>query len=79
VADKFKGAGSVFSRDGGKLYYLVRRGPARSDEYGELWSADLRAGKTERVLSDFVVTAYDISSDGKRALLRTRNGVFVRL
>jgi serine/threonine protein kinase len=63
---KHQQAGSVFSPDGKRLFYLVRRVSARSFEYGELWAADLETGRTERMLADFVVTGYDISSDGKR-------------
>jgi eukaryotic-like serine/threonine-protein kinase len=66
-------AGSLFSPDGNKLFYLVRRGSARSDEYGELWAADVKTGRSERMLADFVVTGYDISSDGKRILFSALN------
>jgi WD40-like Beta Propeller Repeat len=74
LPDQFKHAGSVFSPDGTKLFYLVRRGSARSDEYGELWAAELKTGRTERILADFVVTGFDISSDGKRILFAALDG-----
>jgi eukaryotic-like serine/threonine-protein kinase len=65
---KFQQAGSVFSPDARKLYYLVRRGVARTDEYGELWAADLKTGRSQRLLVDFVVTGYDISANGEHVL-----------
>jgi len=39
---------SVFSPDGRKLYYLVRRGSARNVASGELWVADVASGSSER-------------------------------
>src|SRR5262249_37158112 len=66
-------AGSIFSPDGKTLYYLVRRGSARADEYGELWAVDLTTGRSQRALADFVVTGYDVSSDGKRVLFSEVN------
>jgi eukaryotic-like serine/threonine-protein kinase len=74
LAAKFQQAGSVFSPDGKKLFYLVRRGAARAAEYGELWAADLKTGRTQRMLVDFVVTGYDISFDGKRVLFAALGG-----
>ena len=73
VPAKFQQGGSVFSPDGRKLFYLVRRGSASAAEYGELWVADLKTGQTQRILADFVVTGYDISSDGKRVLFAARD------
>jgi Tol biopolymer transport system component/predicted Ser/Thr protein kinase len=58
--------GSVFSPDGKKLYYLVRRGPARGFQSGELWVAQLDTGRAERLLPDIAVTGYDLSADGKQ-------------
>lgn len=57
----------AFSADGKKLYYLVRRGTSRAFVSGELWVADLNSGRNERLLPDFMVTSYSISTDGKRA------------
>ena len=57
-----------FSRDGARLYYLLRSGPARAFWSGELWMMDLASGRRERMLPDFVMTHYDLSSDGKRLL-----------
>ncbi len=54
-----------FSRDGKKLYYLVRRHGV-SGQYlrGELWVADLETGSSERLLPDTLVSGYDVSPDG---------------
>jgi Tol biopolymer transport system component len=56
--------GSVFSPDGKKLYYLVRRGRAQWFTSGELWVAQLDSGRAERLLPDLEVTSYDVSADG---------------
>jgi len=68
LPEKFKHAAPVFSPDGKKLFYLVRRTPARMDEYGELWATDLKIRRTERIVADFVITGFDISPDGQRLL-----------
>ncbi len=47
------------SADGTKLYYLSN---------GELWAADLRTERTERLLSGFSITKYTISADDKRVV-----------
>ena len=54
-----------FSRDGKKLYYLVyRQGVSGRSSGGELWVADLEAGRRERLLPDTLVSDYDVSPDG---------------
>ena len=55
-----------FSPDGTKLYYLLRSRTNRRFVSGELWTADLESGRSERLLPDFVMEHYDISADGKR-------------
>jgi Tol biopolymer transport system component len=57
-----------FSPDARKLYYLVRAGGASSITSGELWVADLESGQRERLLPDFLMRHYTISSDGQRVL-----------
>jgi Tol biopolymer transport system component/tRNA A-37 threonylcarbamoyl transferase component Bud32 len=58
-----------FSRDGKKLYYVVRRhGVSGSFVFGELWVADLTANRSDRLLPGFLVTGYDVSPDGKSVI-----------
>ena len=59
----------LFSRDGRKLYYLVRRhGYSGQFESGELWVADLTTNRSERALPGFEVTGFDVSPDGKEVV-----------
>jgi eukaryotic-like serine/threonine-protein kinase len=67
-----------FSRDGKKLYYLVRRhGFSGQFTSGELWVADLTNNRSERALPGIEVTGYDVSPDGKQLVFSTpdKNGV----
>jgi eukaryotic-like serine/threonine-protein kinase len=58
-----------FSRDGKKLFYLVRRhGLSGQFVSGELWVADLASNRSEQVLSGFEVTGFDVSPDGKQVV-----------
>jgi eukaryotic-like serine/threonine-protein kinase len=55
-----------FSRDGKKLFYLVRRhGVSGQFSSGELWAADLTADRTERLFPGLEVTGFDVSPDGR--------------
>src|SRR5512138_1973057 len=56
----------AISPDGMKLYYLVRGGGAHDVVSGELWVADLESGQRQRLLPDFLMQHYAISSDGQR-------------
>lgn len=56
----------VFSRDGKRLYYLLRR--ASPDSPAELWRADLDSGKSEVLVPGVSMQAFDISRDEKRVL-----------
>jgi eukaryotic-like serine/threonine-protein kinase len=56
------------SPDGEKLYYLVRAGGAHNVVSGELWVADLKSGQRQRLLPDFLMQHYAISSDGQRVV-----------
>ena len=53
----------VFSRDGARLYYLLRR----ASEWGvvELRVMDIATQKSDRLLPDFSIVDFDISSDEK--------------
>ncbi len=60
----------AFSRDGKRLYYLLRR--ASPDSPAELWRADLVSGKSEVVVPGVSMDEFDISHDGKRVLFSKR-------
>jgi len=62
------------SPDGNTLYYLVRSGVLRSYVSGELWAANLATGAQERLLPGFVVSHYELSSDGKQVLFAPAEG-----
>lgn len=53
----------VFSRDGKRLYYLLRRDSP--DSPAELWRADLASGKSEVVVPGVSMSEYDISPGEK--------------
>lgn len=55
----------LVSRDGKKVYYLVRRTAQGSFWIGELWMLDLSSGQNTRLLPDFLIRNYHVSSDGK--------------
>jgi len=58
----------TISPDGTKLYYLVREGGSTSFIAGGLWGMDLASGQKQRLLPDFQMQHYTISSDGKRVV-----------
>ena len=59
-----------FSADGNRVFYLLGR--ADSDSQRELWVADLSTGKSERLVSGYQITSYDVSASGSEALLAVR-------
>jgi Tol biopolymer transport system component len=59
-------AHSVFSPDGKRLYYLVRKQGSRAFNSGELWMADLDSGRIEAVLPGVSMSEFDIAQDGER-------------
>ena len=65
-----EGTVPVFSRDGERLYYLLRRDSLESP--AELWRADLGSGKSEVVLPGVSIVDYDISNDEKEVVFSTR-------
>lgn len=67
-------ARSVFSPDGAKLFYLLRKDTSRSFKSGELWLADLQSEKSEPVFPGILMSDFDISSDGKRIAFTSLNG-----
>jgi DNA-binding winged helix-turn-helix (wHTH) protein/Tol biopolymer transport system component len=75
--------GSTFSPDARKLYYLRQSTPSlgmsgesgtNSYAYavGELWTADLDSGKSERLLPGFSVADYAVAPDGKVVAVSTQ-------
>jgi len=63
---------SIFSPDGKKLYYLVRRQASLTWLSGELWVADLDSGRSEPVLPGILIdTLFSVSPDGKRVAFVT--------
>ena len=65
--DAYTFSGS-FSSDGKKLYYLVRTKAGTTNPYGGLWIMDLESEQRQRLLPDFEVEQYEVSSDGKRVV-----------
>ncbi len=66
---------SVFSPDGKKLYYLVRKQNSHAWTSGELWSTDLDSGQSEVVLPGITIdSVFDIAPDGKRVIFKTTEG-----
>ena len=64
-----EGISPTFSRDGERLYYLLRRDSLESP--AELVRADLASGKSEVVLPGVSISSYDISSDEKEVVFST--------
>jgi hypothetical protein len=60
----------VFSRDGKRLYYLLRRDSP--DSPAELRRADLASGGSEIILPGVSISAYDISDDEKEVVFSTQ-------
>jgi DNA-binding winged helix-turn-helix (wHTH) protein/Tol biopolymer transport system component len=58
----------VVSRDGAKVFYLVRRAAKGSFWIGELWSTDLTSGRNEREVPDFLVRNFDVAKDGRHVV-----------
>jgi DNA-binding winged helix-turn-helix (wHTH) protein/Tol biopolymer transport system component len=58
----------VVSRDGAKVFYLVRRAAKGSFWIGELWSTDLTSGRNERAVPDFLVRNFDVAKDGRHVV-----------
>jgi Tol biopolymer transport system component len=63
---------SVFSPDGKKLYYFVRKQSSQTWVSGELWAADLDSGRSEPVLPGILINGYfSIAPDGKAVVFDT--------
>jgi hypothetical protein len=63
----------AFSPDGGKLYYLIREGGARSYISGGLWVTDLATGERRRLLPEFLIQTYGLSPDGSKVVFVAAN------
>ncbi len=59
------GARHVFSPDGKRVYYLVRKPGSRAYKSGELWMTDLDSERAEPVLPGVSMTGFDIAPDGE--------------
>jgi serine/threonine protein kinase len=64
-----EGISPTFSRDGERLYYLLRRDSLESP--AELVRAEVASGKSEVVLPGVSMSSYDISSDEKEVVFST--------
>jgi Tol biopolymer transport system component len=62
------------SPDGTTLYYLVGARSVRNVASGELWAVDLQSGRRQRLLPDFLMQHYDISTDGERVVFVAPDG-----
>jgi serine/threonine protein kinase/Tol biopolymer transport system component len=54
----------LVSPDERMVLYLVRRPAKRSFSIGELWATDLASGRNQRLLPEFLISSYHLSSDG---------------
>jgi Tol biopolymer transport system component/predicted Ser/Thr protein kinase len=64
----------TFSADGKKLYYLARAGEEAGILRGGLWTTDLDSGDRNRLLPDYLMEHYSISSDGQRVVFVSASG-----
>jgi eukaryotic-like serine/threonine-protein kinase len=64
---------SAFSRDGKRLFYLVRKEGPRGFKSGELWMTDLDSGRAEAVLPGVLLSDFDIAPDGERVAFESLN------
>jgi YD repeat-containing protein len=64
-----------FTREGGKLLYLIVREPADQfpsyRDLGEVWVADLESGRSEPLVRGFQARDYDISPDDRQVVMET--------
>jgi serine/threonine protein kinase len=64
---------SAFSRDGKRLFYLVRQGSSPGFLSGELWVAEVDSGRTERVLPGVLMGDFEIAPDRERVAFASPN------
>jgi Tol biopolymer transport system component/DNA-binding winged helix-turn-helix (wHTH) protein len=57
---------SVFSPDGKRVFYLVRKQASRVWTFGELWTTNLDSGRSEAVLPGVSMNQFQIAPDGER-------------
>ena len=66
---------SVFSPDGRKMYYLIRKQASRSWVSGELCATDLDSGRSEPVLPGISISnSFSVSPDGERVVFEATDG-----
>jgi eukaryotic-like serine/threonine-protein kinase len=63
----------VFSPDGKRLFYLLRKQASRGYNSGELWMADLESGASEAVLPGILMTEFHLSPDGQSVAFAARD------
>jgi Tol biopolymer transport system component len=59
-----------FSANGNRFFYLMSRGAPDSEN--ELWGVDLSTERSERLVSGFQITGYDIADSGSEAVVAVR-------
>ena len=60
----------VFSKDGKRLYYVMRRDSPESP--AELWRTDLQSGTSEVVIPGVSIARYELSSDESQVVFSTQ-------
>jgi serine/threonine protein kinase len=64
------GSSQPFSADGGRVFYLIRRGASRSpapeDRSGSLWMTDLSTGRSQPLFPEHRIVGYDLARDNRR-------------
>ena len=65
---------SVFSPDGKRLFYLVRKEGSRAYKSGELWAADLDSGASEAVLPGILMSEFHLAPEGDRVAFAAQDG-----
>ena len=71
ISSEGSGHDPSVSPDGKKIYYVVEKGGkgvAGGEESGELWIAEPDTKRNERLLPGVVISGYEVSKDGKRAV-----------
>ena len=64
----------TITADGKKLFYMQRAMEVCCFTSGELWVADLDTGERQRLLPDFLVQSYAVSTDGQRVVFVAAGG-----
>ena len=68
------GARNVFSPDGKRVYYLVRKPGSQDFMFGQLWVTELDSGQSEPVLPGISMDGFDLAPDGRLVTFSARDG-----